>query len=1020
METYNTKYLLQMGSKKGRGFELRLKKKGYDVDGDIFALRGRNNPISIQDNSSPKQGKLVSVRGTSMTMGLVADTACLDAGFKRDFESISDRDWIAEFAEIEDGQGLRGHVQIDTLSLSAQSIPAKATIDITHIGSLSFAPSCTLEFTMNEFPAVGDPEDLDLYAVPADKSNTYSGRKFLGSVPVYNGDTQDDVMHRIADDVTGFTYVNSMEILYTQLTYDPDIDSTWNVKITYKEDEHKPYWYNNNHRFNGSTQRDFIKLFWHTYSDSGIPTVTQIAAHHFQEGEYLSLIAQYLVANINGVDGYKELQNVYFPISDETKLMRIRATAVGTVVELELLDITAGEGNSIVVQEDDINDTYLRIEKNESSDYTYSLTNFTGAQDIGDTFAVEMDWGGGYAVLASVTALQGTTAEEIIAELAIKINNLLLYEAYVDPVNDTALYFSRSYINEPVIYRFTTSGPSTISDDGPTFDTVDLETIRWMGWILPYFYTQLHIPNYVRVNLTAVCGLGDIKNSTFPANPALKYRKISLMEILVDILSMTGFNLDIYEAFHLWDSNMNTNKSPLLQTYIDSSQVTGTDPFKLLREIVGLLQASLVQYNGRWELVPIKLQEQDSYVYRVFNYLGLLKGNVTRSNFQVEAGGPTRDNIMLNKATRFKYSESLSDVEYTQDYGYSPQQIGFSLFENFNDNFGNVGHQYPWKWLHNGINQTSFLGKIKKDSTGYVVIQDAIGQVNELYLSQKITVDNIVINTEKKQYTIQIHMQGQQGIDDAADLFKFRVELTGGSIPFFMEDNELEPWDSLDTTIEIDIKDDDTDILWTMDFNLPGLYSDQEGPFSMEVQVLQPASGNGFVGVKFVKVLINSDMDIQQVIESYTENRTVITGEKLTARKTIGDVPAVPEALQMYHNALFWMSNGLPRLTQDWVENIIEPPPPIAVLVAAQRFALEQYVIAPTQLQIILYGGLDMRSIVKDKTYKDWIYMFVSCKWLPMLDEVRGELVQIRLEDLPNYPPAIITDEASKDIALPY
>lgn len=1010
--TYETKYTASFESRKGLSYEMRLKKRNYS--GSSSAIKGGKTPVRISDVSA--DDKLAPMRGTSMRTSLVIDTAGTEAGFKTDFWRFNDRDWLGELVELQDDQAYQGHGEISSyLAEAIPGTPADGHIEITHIGALAFAPDCLVEFTMFLFPTSGSVT-MNFYAVPADQSNQWPDRKLVGQVTVFSTDTQATVMARIALD-PNFTAISAEVTQYTQNTYDPDINSGWNVKIEYLEDERKAYWFNNAHRFNGSTQRETLELQMYIFQPSGVPKVISFAKHFFVTGESFVSIVQDLTNQINGTEGYFQIDDVYFPVTGETKLMRIEATANGATLDLLLLEIKAVEGNSIDFLTTSINDTYIRIHESENADYAWSAVDFKNAVEGSDDFKVQVSIGAGWIDVVSVRGYDYDTAETVIIRLLDAFDLLVEYDAYVDPVDSAAFYFTRSVV-PGMTYQFITSGASVVQDDGPTFDLIQLVDVIWRGWVLPGLYSQPHQPGYVALSLSAVCGLADLKNATFPSNTQLAYTKVSVLQIIVDVLSQTGFTHDIYEAFDLWEVNMDPSISPLAQMYIDTSRLVDKPSHEVLAEMMLETKSTIWQNKGRWEIAPIDKFALTTWDYRVFNYRGTYKAGYKNNDVQIEVGGETRANTMIDRAGLVTFLPAYKEVIYNQIYGYNSQVLLFPLFVDLNEKLGQEDAlNYPWKWELDDVNQTSWLGKIHKDDQ-YVTIQDAYGQNQELQLVQRVLMADVPNNSDKYQFELQLHIGGQIGNSEAGDTFEFQFTLDDGTTTVYLLEDPIDPDTNFVTsaqTITVDVKEFDQDVLWKRAFNFYNFTGDVVEAIGA-LKILQKPSTDGFVQIKFARLVINAVIVENDIIKTYYDDTEVdgssyrenITSKTVRQEKLMGDVPNVPGALQMYRNAIYYFDDEqAPQLTQAW--QVEATGTEKRLLDILRQFTLDQYAMPAIQLQANIYGPARLRHIIKDVSDSDQLYMLTSGSWNVRMDQVEGQYVQVDLDSEDGFPVTLVS-----------
>ncbi len=967
--SFETKYKHSFKDYYNRSWELHLKKEDYS--GTIYNLSGTADPVKITD---PNQGasKLTPIRGTELRANLIIDTGA-DYNFKDDFWGITDREWQAILYRAAASTYL-AECEITNFNVTNTAVDAQGSIEITNIGDLAVEPTCDCEFAIFKFPDSGT-EDLSFYAVPKTEDNQYSGRKLLNTVTVYDDDTTEDIIDRVAT-LADWTKIDAQTLRYTQTTYDEDIDSSWNIRLLYREDEYKPYTeYLSGKGFSGATEKQWIKLDLISKNPNlSNPTITNLGTweHIDTPLETTAQIAQWIVDQLDGI----EVTNVYHPPTESRIDIEFSAYRVNSVAYIKLLDIGT-KGNYFDIKSSLENDTYLRIHKRTGSDYAWTDVDFTGGTDGGDEFLIEVDKGSGFETLSSVIAISLDTEARLINKIINDINdNSSTFFAEVDPSNSSNIRI----ISEDASgwnYRFTTDGGSTVTPTTSTaFEEISDTQLYWSGWVVPEIYEQDHLNGKVFIDLSAVDGLGDLKNFEFTVGDRYPFEPLSFMDILTFALRKTGFNFLLEESFHLWHLQGDSSLSPLTQVYQESARLNGRTCYEVLEEVLPLLQASVCQINGRWHLLPLS-KHDTSYTNKVFDSFGNFLESNTRSGFIKETGGVTRDNIFIDRNTKIAFEPGFRKVEIKQDYGFVNQMVLFPSFNSINDNLNNV--QYPWKWMYDNVIQGSFLGEIYKREDGSLFISNNSAHSSErFYLYQKLRFSEIeVANSDEKQYELKITYLQEF---NAADEIKIRIWTTDGTNTVYLSDfSETSPFSTIERNIELEGNTSSKQKTFSISFDYPrkaGLLTSTES--DLHIEIYQPESD--YILIKSLEITLNTIAVTGKKVSSYFEElKDNLSSEIYEKDVNLGDIPDIQNAVNVYKNSLFYFDGDEnKRLTSVWVEDPDSPTGQKSLIAHYRKFLLDQYPTGIFKITGSILGQLNLRDIIKDKSNSDKLFMLTG------------------------------------------
>lgn len=1001
--SFGTKYKHTFKDFNDTDWELQLQKDGYSST--EYTLMGGASPIKILD---PNQGNgiFTPIRGTKLEANLFINTnGAYD--FLDDFWGITDREWQAILYKTTPSTYL-AECEITNLSISAGSTDATGTITITGTGDVATTPRCLCSFDILSFPPA-TPIELNIYATPKDEDNQSPNRKFLGTVDVEFGDDTEDVIDKIAALGADWAKDSANSFIYTQSTFDANIDSTWNIKIEYRETLSNPYtFYTQYTGFTGSTTSEWIAIDLVSKDVlSEFPNVTSLALYEYAPAETTTTIANDLASQMDG----DIINNVYYPTTDELITVTVNATNIGSTITITLTGIGT-KGNYFDILDTFDNDTYIRIHKRTDSGYSWTDVDFSGGVDNGDEFKIEVDQGTGNDTIGITIAYAGDTDADIIQRLITSINeNNEIFSAIVDPINDAKLKITVDGAGTWT-YKFSTDGASTVTPSTDTaFSTTTKQEVYWRGWVIPGLYTQEHQAGTIQVNLSVLDGLGDLKNFTFEVNDSRLFEKISFIKLIAYVLEKTGFNLRIYEAFDLFPLYSDSSLSPLVQVYQDASRLNGINCYDALAEMISVIKGTITQRNGRWEIIPID-QQDAAYTNRIFDYTGNYLESVSRSGFIKDTGGVTRDNIFLNRSAIIEFEAGYRKVSVLQNYGFVNQLLKFPAFSSINDNITNI--QYPWNWTLEDISQSSFLGDISKTSEGYLRISDNTEHSGSIfYLEQKTFITNVQLeNTENTQYEFKIVYKQDENATSSFILRAF-LKNKAETSTLWLKDSYENPLDSTLQSITIDMTESNKLKTKTIRFDYPTTAGWDDEPSTFTVQLFQPTAD--YVNIKSVELTVNTvAVSGKRVTSYYSELVDELSNIVLNKTIQLGDIPNTPNAQTIFKNALYWYDDEIYRLTTSWVLDPDTPANQKPLIDHLREFYLSSLPTSITLMDCEILGQLELRDVLKDKSNSDKLFMMTGGEMDIKRSIISGEWQEIDI-DVSGYTLVDVTESYEED-----
>lgn len=1006
---YNKKYYLPFKDFKNQSWELELAKEEYS--GTSYKLIGTGDPVIMNDPNNGK-GKFTPIKGSKLDMNFLVSPAIKEM-FRQDFGNITDREWRAILKKTVGDSIFRGSVSIDTLDILNVSTDPTADVEITGQGPFTGAnPYCPIEFSFNE--NMGD--ELWLYAKDISGNVPYTIR--LATVNIA-GLSDQQIIDAIITEYPKFSQEEPETSKDFRLKYTATSPSlytpTWRIFIESETGllEQIIYWFSSGQE----EQWIEINLIVANELSSGSPYSFNIAKYYYDELRGLDYVANSITLQINNNPIFED---VYFSNADTYRDVKFKAEQLDPLNpnKITITIENIGEiGNIPIRNESEYtdgrpNDTFIEIRQINGGSFSWTKENFTGGASGGDNFTIEKNDGVNVQTISSTTAYEGDTIQSIIERLVESVKkNTSIFNAYVDIVDNSVMHIETSEDASMWSYKITTNGNSIVS---PSVDTQFLEvggTVnKWIGWIIPGIYKEQRTSGYINVGMTAIDGLGDLKNIPFDIRGARAFELKNLFEIIVYSLAKTGLNFDIYEAFDLYELNMSTNIAPLKQVYQETSRLNGKSCYEVLEEIMTIIKAELLQKDGHWELRP-KNRLLDTFSYRTYSSYGVEKDLANKTFKIADVGGKIYPNILLNNNTEIEYADVYRGIQLKQSYGFVDQLLKFPAFSDINEflNPENPNYLYPWQLLFNDVIQSSFLSKIYK-SGDYLNLVSDYGQDNKFYLGQKFQIGDIQQgDTRDNQFELSVKYLGGKNDPNVAANFNIQLIATDGTISLWLNESEEfgYVWEATETSMLINCSENSGDQTFSLKFDYPETFSAQEA--KAEIRIYQPFEKR--IYLKSAEIKINAyAMTGVKNLSYHQENINELTYQIYEEEINLGDVPPLVNAKQLYKNALYWIdAEGNNHLTELWDTNPASPVNPKRLLDHLRHFYLSEYAKTPAGvaadrmgppiiLSADIYGTLELRDIIRVKTIDDKLFTLTGGQWNIKRCLVSGEWEQINLD----------------------
>jgi len=1008
---YNRKYYLPFQDFKGQNWELELAKEDYS--GGDSLVYGTGNPVIINDPNQGK-GKLVPIKGSKMEMDFLISPA-LKSMFREDFGNSTDRQFRAILNKVQSGNVYKASCEITNFDVAGTSTDSEATIEIINAGtSGNVLTSCKIEFQVYsdvqyslEFWAAPDSVNVN------DSTTGTDDQILLADVTVEVGDTKSDIENKIITannkfkvdpDFSSSTFI---KMIYEETEYNTDsarFDTDWQIKLLTIQ-LIKYYYY-----FTAKPERDYIELTFHESIENPGQNPNpprRLARHDYTPGETRDSVAQDLVNQINSQPIF---ESVYFPGYSEKYDVNFNAAISdldGDTIDITIVGIGESGNVEIYSEARPVNETFVGITRKQGSAYDwdiYSPGKFDGGELTGDVFQIFIDQQVPFDDLkvAEVYTQPDDTAQDIINKLVTDLNDrsVVVYSAEVDPTNPQKLnfYLPSSNSNGDIWeYYFVTDGTSTVTPTAKTlFEVSQNKEIKWIGWVIPGIYRERLLPGYTNFTLTALDGLGDLKNIDFNVNGNMPFDLQSFKSLIANSLQKTGLFLNIFENTNLFEIRTTYDFSPLEQVYQDATRLNGKSCYDVLTEILALMRCELLQADGHWE-IRNKATLADSFNWRTFNTYGVSLGSADKTYQTAIVGGTDKPNKFINAGQELEYAAPYRAVEIKQSYGFVDQLLKFPAFSNISEALeGELQNtKYPWQLRYNNT-IVSPNGKVYK-SGEYLNLLSYEQQNFKYYFSQKLQIGDIIQgDTKENQFELSIRYEQGKGESDYAEEFDIQFVATDGTTTVYLVESTENgfAWQETEASITLQNKETSGDSTYTLKFDYPENDLSTEEAQS-EIKIFQPDTSRVYIKSIEVKINAYAKTGVKRSF-SHVETRDELTHEKYEKPLNLGDVASLLNARQLYKNALYILDDdGNKILTDRWVPEGGSVPDFKYIIDHLGEFILNEYAKSstgpPAIISADIFGPMELRDIIQISTMNDRLFTLTGGRWNVKKCLVSGE-----------------------------
>lgn len=241
--------------------------------------------------------------------------------------------------------------------------------------------------------------------------------------------------------------------------------------------------------------------------------------------------------------------------------------------------------------------------------------------------------------------------------------------------------------------------------------------LDWTGWVLPDLFTEPYIAPPYYVEVTARCGLGELKEAEMPTEVNQLRResgwvveaktRSDLFSIIANALLSIETTVYLNEAINVYSSVSDTiNDSPIANTTINVSAYEGKTIYEAISDMLITFGARLYQMNGEWWIVRAKEAGETLSVRRWTltsdGVNGFTTDDTKITTFQI--GRPAGSQI-VNESPQLDINPAWKKFTWNQDLG---KYESFILNHTFDE----------WEEYPITVNNTSW--KIKTWEESYI------------------------------------------------------------------------------------------------------------------------------------------------------------------------------------------------------------------------------------------------------------------------------------------------------------
>ena len=317
--------------------------------------------------------------------------------------------------------------------------------------------------------------------------------------------------------------------------------------------------------------------------------------------------------------------------------------------------------------------------------------------------------------------------------------------------------------------------------------------VKLLGYLVPLNFSQPYDNGWFVITITAIDGIGFLKNRPFPVTSG----RMSLINIISSCLAYTTHALDIAVSVNVYELNQTAGRS-LEDTYFDTAafaknEQTAWNCAEVLSEILKLYTARIQQRAGRWLIYNIETIYVAPYTAQLYNAAAQRLGTVSIGNALSIGTTVDASHVCLLDGGTITKLQPVREAWVKQDYG--KQDQAFLINGDF-EKWAMVGDPavlQPEGWTPQGVT----IGQLPRDNGSALLIYGTdYNASNYVRFSRDI-------DASTDPYTIEFEagLIGLESSVNFADL-TVQVSIVSGVTTYYPNtaDNE---WSLIETAITI-------------------------------------------------------------------------------------------------------------------------------------------------------------------------------------------------------------------------
>lgn len=218
--------------------------------------------------------------------------------------------------------------------------------------------------------------------------------------------------------------------------------------------------------------------------------------------------------------------------------------------------------------------------------------------------------------------------------------------------------------------------------------------LYWTGYCASEFYEEPYLKEPFTIEITAIDGLGELKNKDFLDSNENRYKdNQTILFLISEALKTTDLKLNINNSVNIYESGMASGNSddPFTQAYVDvrifygEGNDSGDTPQKFDYAVSSLIEpfgAKIFQSKGEWWITRIEYSVTQSLSFRKFDYLGAyISNSIDNPLYTTNAPGASGRLAWVDRTQRRSFNRNYGSITISHDLAKDQNLIDSGSFE---------------------------------------------------------------------------------------------------------------------------------------------------------------------------------------------------------------------------------------------------------------------------------------------------------------------------------------------------